>query len=260
MDAAAAERLLDILCARGGIICAVGAGGKKTTLRRILDAHLLLGSRPVASTATVMVAGPAADPRVRVVTAPADRLGDLLQVAVRRCGALVFAGPESKPGRFAGIPGDVIAALHAQAGFVVTLVKADGARMRLIKAPKDDEPVLPPGSTTVLPIVSAQVFERPLDERVAHRVDRLAEVVDLRPGDRMGPEAVARLLASPRGALQHVADAAVVPLINAVDDKRRHDLASAAAQAALAATDRFDRVVLSSMTRSGDPIVQVVSR
>ena len=39
MTAAAAGRLLDLLAARHGLVCAVGAGGKKTTLYRLVEAH-----------------------------------------------------------------------------------------------------------------------------------------------------------------------------------------------------------------------------
>lgn len=260
MDLAAAERLLDLLAARTGIVCAVGAGGKKTTLRRILDGHLLLGTRRVASTATVLFARPAADPRVGLVSAPADQLALLVPDALRRHDAVVYAGPEVKPGRLGGIAGDVIAALHRDQGFAVTLVKADGARMRLIKAPDDDEPVLPLSCTTVLPVVSAQVIGRPLDDRVAHRVARLAEVAGILPGEEIGPGTLAKLLASPQGALQHVGEAKVVPIINAVDDEGRRGVARVAAEAALDATGRFDRVVLASMARPGDPVVEVVTR
>ena len=50
----------------------------------------------------------------------------------RAGGVLVYAEPSSKPGRIGGVPPAVVAALHAAGAFDVTLVKADGARMRWI--------------------------------------------------------------------------------------------------------------------------------
>ena len=44
---------------------------------------------------------------------------------------------------------------------------ADGARMRLLKAPKPDEPVVPRSCDTVIAVLSAQAIGRPLDDQVA---------------------------------------------------------------------------------------------
>ena len=60
MDEAGARMLLDVLSAGRGVVCAVGAGGKKSTLYRLAEAHRLAGSARVAFTATVMVAAPPA--------------------------------------------------------------------------------------------------------------------------------------------------------------------------------------------------------
>ena len=152
---------------------------------------------------------------------------------------------------------ELVAELHRRCGFAATLVKADGARMRLIKAPADDEPVLPPGSATVLPVVSARAFGRPLGPEVAHRLDRLLAVIGAAPGEPLGAVHVARLLTSEAGALQHAQGAVVVPIINMVDDDATLDAARAAAREALAMTRRFDRVALTAMT-AADPLVELV--
>ena len=53
MDAVGAARLLDLLAAGGGIVAAVGAGGKKSTLYRLAEAHRLVGSARIGLTCTV---------------------------------------------------------------------------------------------------------------------------------------------------------------------------------------------------------------
>jgi probable selenium-dependent hydroxylase accessory protein YqeC len=70
----------------------------------------------------------------------------------------------------------VIEQIHREGSFAVTYVKADGARMRLVKAPQDDEPVLPGGATNVVPILSARAIGEPLTSRIAHRVERIERV------------------------------------------------------------------------------------
>ena len=170
----------------------------------------------------------------------------------------VYAQPSPKPGRIGGVAPDVLARLHHDGAFDVTLVKADGARMRWIKAPAAGEPVLPSGVTTVLVLVSAKIFGQPLTEAVAHRPERVAAVTGARRGDLVTPEHVARLLTSERGALQGVGSAAVIAIINMVDDEASRVAARAAAREAVAASHRLTRVVLARMT-APDPLVEVIA-
>lgn len=259
IERAAARRLIEALGATGGLVAAVGAGGKKTTLRRLLEAHAALGRAPLALSATVTIAAPVCSlPLVRVIE-PADRLAAEVGRAFDPHGSLFYAVPSDKRGRFGGVPGGLIAALHHRHRFALTLVKADGARMRSIKAPAADEPVLPPACDLVLPIVAAGALGRPLDGRTAHRPERLGALLGLAPGTVLGPAHLGRLLAHPAGALQGVGGARVVPIINAVDGVERHEAARAAARAALAGTDRFERVVLARMA-SLDPVIEVITR
>jgi probable selenium-dependent hydroxylase accessory protein YqeC len=235
----------------------VGAGGKKTTLYRLVEAHLAVRTARIGLTCTVAMAPPPGwlgEPVIaeaRELTRAFDRLG-LDQSLV------VYAQPSPKLGRVGGMPPEVLASLHDAGGFAVTLVKADGARMRWIKAPAAGEPVLPPGVTTVLPLVSAKVFGQPLTDAVAHRLERVAAVTGAQPGEPLTPEHVARLLTSDQGALQGVGSAAVVPIINMVDDQAKRAAARAAARQALAWSNRLARIVLTSMTAS-DPVVEVVT-
>jgi probable selenium-dependent hydroxylase accessory protein YqeC len=235
----------------------VGAGGKKTTLYRLVEAHLAVRTARIGLTCTVAMAPPPGwlgEPVIaeaRELTRAFDRLG-LDQSLV------VYAQPSPKLGRVGGMPPEVLASLHDAGGFAVTLVKADGARMRWIKAPAAGEPVLPPGVTTVLPLVSAKVFGQPLTDAVAHRLERVAAVTGAQPGEPLTPKHVARLLTSDQGALQGVGSAAVVPIINMVDDQAKRAAARAAARQALAWSNRLARIVLTSMTAS-DPVVEVVT-
>jgi probable selenium-dependent hydroxylase accessory protein YqeC len=258
MNEAAARAFLDLLEARGGLVCAVGAGGKKSTLYRLIEAHLAAGSARIGLTCTVTMAPPPP-----ALGAPVIAEGTELAGAVARLGrerrVLVYAGPSPKPGRIGGVPPADLARLHADGSFDVTLIKADGARMRWIKAPAAEEPVLPPGTATVLALVSARVFGQPLAAPVAHRLERVAEITGAAPGEPVAPAHVARLLASEQGALQGVGGATVIPIINMVDDQARLETAREAARQALERTMRFARVVLASMT-APEPVVEVVSR
>jgi probable selenium-dependent hydroxylase accessory protein YqeC len=246
--------LLDALQAHEGIVCAVGAGGKKSVLYQLAREH----PGRLALTATVHTTEFPADLGVdQVIDEDASLRARVLAADPSR--SVAYACPSSKPGRHAGASPATIRAIHDAGIFAATFVKADGARMRWIKAPEADEPILVPGADTVIPVVSARAIGEPLSERVAHRIDRVAEVTGTAPGELLTPEAVGRLLASEHGALQHAGSARVAPVINMVDNRNKEELARAAAAAAIAMTSRFDRVVLCCLRRPEDPVVAVVT-
>jgi probable selenium-dependent hydroxylase accessory protein YqeC len=257
MSPAAAGRLLDLLEARRGLVCAVGAGGKKTTLYRLVEAHLAAGTARIGVTCTVAMAPPPpalGRPLIAEPSSLARALGEL----GRERGPVVYAQASPKPGRVGGVAPDALAGLHDAGGFEVTLIKADGARMRWIKAPAAGEPVLPPEAATVLALVSAKVFGQPLSGAIAHRPERVAAVTGARTGEPLTPGHVARLLASEHGALQGAGRAVVVAIINMVDDEGKRAAARAAAEQALAASNRLTRVVLARMI-AADPVVDVIT-
>ena len=249
------EALLDLLQARSGLVCAVGAGGKKTTLYRLMRIH----PGRAGLSATVFTLRFPRNLGAQTVIEPAADLRAAVVDAARRHRKVAFAQPSEKRGRVAGPAPDLLADCHRAADFDVTLVKADGARMRPIKAPSPQEPVVPPGTVTVLYLVSALALGQPLDDSVAHRPQAFSALTGLRPGEPIQPLHVARLLGADAGAFQHVGDAHVIPIINAVEDSERLKLARRAAEAALTANPRLDRVVLAAMRRE-PPVREVLWR
>ena len=136
--------------------------------------------------------------------------------------SVAYACPGDKPGRRAGASAATVERIHREGGFAATYVKADGARMRLVKAPADDEPALP----GVLHDRRADPF-RARDRRAADRARRAsgrARRARRRPAgerDRSRPRHLGRLLASPDGLMKSTEGRRVVPVINMVDDALR---------------------------------------
>lgn len=249
--------LAEALGLEGGVVAAVGAGGKKSLLLAL--ARELPGR--VAWTATAHTAPPPRAAGIRMQVAATEVL--IAQAAsVQGSGVFGFAQPSDKPGRLAGLAPADVDRLHTAGDFDTTLVKADGARMRGIKAPRADEPLLPPATACVLLLVSAGVIGQPLDDKHVHRPERLAALLGLQPGEVLTAEHVGALLAADNGGMQHTAGMRVVPVINQVDDPPRRAAAEAAARVALAASPRLERVVLTRL-RGGPrdtPLVGVITR
>jgi probable selenium-dependent hydroxylase accessory protein YqeC len=245
---------LELLGADSGILCASGAGGKKSVLFASAARH----PGRVAFTTTVHSLPPPESLGARLVIAPEGLLHGALEEA-RDDKFVAYACPGDKPGRMSAVPASSVGTLHAALGFELSLVKADGARMRWVKAPANDEPVVPPEITTLVPVLSARALGEPLSQRIAHRAERLAALTGAKPGEPFTPLHAARLLASEAGLLKGAGTARVVPVINMVDDDTRRCLALETAELALKATKRYDRILLLCL-KEPQRIVAVVDR
>ncbi len=237
--------IVDALDARHGTICFVGAGGKKTTM-----ATLAARLEHAVVTATVRI--PIFDGWVEDVV-----VTETPRTAIDEASAwpLGVVPAQERPDRYRGYDPETVADL-ADVDHPI-LVKADGARMREFKAPSDREPQLPSTASTVVPIASAHVVGEPLTDDIVHRVDEVAAITGLDPGDEIRPQDVAAVLAHEQGGLKDIPpDATEIPLLNMVDDERLETNARAVAEGI---HDRADvpRVVLAEM-RADDPLVAVV--
>lgn len=241
--------LLDAFDASDGVVCLVGAGGKKTTMYALARAHR--GRIALSSTSHMYVYD---ENEVDCVVRAED---GVFEDAPGR--VVAFAGKTDTPSRVGGLSSDQIQKLWGTGNFDLFLIKADGARARWVKAPELYEPIVPTYTNTVIPVVSARVVGRRLEDGIAHRPDRVADLMGISTRTVIAPEHLARLLASPAGSLKGVGDAAVVvPLINMVDDDALYRSARIVALEALSKTVRFSRVVLACMKKCR--IVEVIER
>jgi probable selenium-dependent hydroxylase accessory protein YqeC len=222
-----------------GLVCLVGAGGKKTTL-------YALATRAERAVVTATVRIPIFDPHVADVVVTEDPIAALL---TRDDWPLGLVPEREFEDRYRGYDRHTVSELAAAHDGPV-LVKADGARMREFKAPADTEPQIPESADTVIPVASAHVVGEPLTAELVHRPERVAEIAGISVGDEVTAEHVGRVLASPNGGLHGVpAGATAVPLVNKVDDEADETVARAVAETVLDHADRsvVPRVVLAQM-------------
>ncbi|EMA64286.1 selenium cofactor biosynthesis protein YqeC [Halorubrum lipolyticum] len=208
------DDVVDALDAAAGTTCLVGAGGKKTTLYALADRL----ERAVL-TATVRI--PIFDREVadvRVTEDPVAALAEPANAAAEDAFPLGLVPERERDDRYRGYDPAVVDEIGAAHGGPV-LVKADGARTRLFKAPNEREPQLPASADRVVPVASVGAVGEPLTGETVHRPERVTAITDAELGDEITPELVGRVLAHERGGLKDVPpDATAIPLINAVDD------------------------------------------
>jgi probable selenium-dependent hydroxylase accessory protein YqeC len=250
------SNLLDLLHARAGLVCLVGAGGKKTTQYRLAAAH----SGRVGITSTVYTQYFPKSLNATEIVREVETLAPAVVQAAATARVIAFAHPSAKPQRFAGLSPSLVTRIQQAGGFDVMLIKCDGARGRRIKAPNASEPLIPEAAATVIPVVSVRAIGQVLSEHIAHRPERIAAITGARIGEIITPEHVARLLASNDGALKNVGDAVVIPLVNMVDNAHLEARARQIADKTLErGSGRLNRIVLASMRRTA-PIVDVIDR
>lgn len=213
-DAGKGHDLLDALGARGGIVCMVGAGGKKTAMMRLAALH----DGHVGLTATTRVPFRLKRDAVDLVSL-ADDLGPA-EAAGLLAGSRIagYAGPRTRHFRLAGMNPVAIAAIHAAAAFDVTYVKADGARMRLAKAHKTGEPTLVPGAATILLLASVHAVGRAIDEATVHHPELFAALAGAKVGDAITADRLAAVLGHQVRTIGAAAGMPVIPVINMADD------------------------------------------
>ena len=228
------------LDAAHGTTCLVGAGGKKTTLYALADRL----DRAVL-TATVRI--PIFDREVAAVRVTGDPVAALGDFDDRDAAFPLGLVPErERDDRYRGYDPSVVDEIGAAHDGPV-LVKADGARTRLLKAPNEREPQVPAGADRVVPVASVGAVGELLTAETVHRPERVAALTDAALGDEITPELVGRVLAHEDGGLRGVPEGAtVIPLLNAVDDAAD---AAAARTVARVVRERatVSRVVLARM-------------
>lgn len=243
------------------VVAFVGGGGKTSAMFRLAAEIVAAGGQVVTTTTTRIFAAQialaprhvavAADPRAWPAALAA------IAAALAETGHVLATGPiEPGSDKGPGVPMGFIPHLQALPSSPVVVMEADGSRMRPFKAPAAHEPVIPPETTLVVPVVGADVFGAPLDAVRVHRPELVAQLAGVPLGTPLTPALVAAVLAHPDGGLKHVPPGArVVALINKLD---RPEAVAPAREAAqwLLASPRFSAVALGAVA-SEPPVSEV---
>lgn len=274
------------LAERDELVAFVGGGGKTSLMFALAAA---LGSGVVVTTTTRIFAvqmklAPAvcfltakdaenAAPFFSALTVP-PIVGTLSQLDsfLAQFGTCLVVGQVAGE-KASGVSPELPARLLARSNVRHVLVEADGSRMRPVKAPAAHEPVIPVGTTLVVPMVGIDALNGLLID-VAHRPELVWAVVGeqfpwFREQDSRGteqqltPELVAALLTHPRGGLQGVPDEArVIPVINKVETDEQLTAARQIAQTILhnrQTLTRIPQVVLAAI-KTNQPVREVHRR
>lgn len=239
----------------GELVAVVGGGGKTSLLFALAAA---LPGRIVVTTTTRIFAA-------QMSLAPAVCFeADLSQLAKQLDASRVCLVVGDVSGDKAiGVDPDLPTRLLGRPDVDTVLVEADGSRMRPIKAPADHEPVIPDGTTLLIPVAGLDALEKPFGQS-AHRPERVARLLQLPPdyspnNHRLTPSEMADVLTSAEGGLKGMPHSArAVLFLNKAESAERRDAAGDVARRALL-IPQIERVVAGAL-QSPDTVQAVYRR
>lgn len=232
----------------GECLAFVGAGGKTTLAYRLLQDAAEAGERAVFTT-TTNIWEPAPGSIDLLIEAD-DAIGSTDAIAQQLQGApwgsAAIVGPIVGVPSDAAVPGaywptiqtkrrgpapEQICALRAADPAVTWIVEADGARGLRIKAPASNEPIIPACTDVVAVVACLDALGRPLDDRIAHRADRIAALTGCMPGAVITPPTLVTLLMHAQGGRRSIpAHARAVAVLTQHADSALHPDALAIAR------------------------------
>src|SRR2546421_2094368 len=192
------------------LISIVGAGGKTTTMYTLAWELAQRGKRVITTTTTNIYFPKQDETDTLIVAAETPALLKMISAAWKQHHRVTVAGRATGAGKIGGMQPDQPYELLMKSGTDVVIVEADGARHKMIKAPAEHEPVVPPQTNVALLMMSAEAINQPLSGEIAHRPERVAAVLDINQGDILTPPLVARLMTSEQGAMKNIPEMAKV--------------------------------------------------
>jgi molybdenum cofactor cytidylyltransferase len=203
---------------RGDIVAFTGAGGKTSALVQLGKELAADGWRVIATTTTrvashelSMIPGELSTDGRGGVFRPAS-----ITRALNQHG-FVFLYGHIHNGKAIGVAPEMIEALTDAIDSDVILVEADGSRGLPFKAPYAHEPVIPAGTTLVVPVVGFDVLGQTLDDEHVYNPDAMIARYGFTPGGRIKAPWIASVQRDTELGLKSVpAEARVIGLINKV--------------------------------------------
>jgi len=244
---------------RGDMVAFIGAGGKTSALFRLGAELAAEGWRVVATTTTRIAID-------ELANAPGvvDVSVGIRPTAVTRAlneHGFAFLYSQVQNGKALGLTPDQVTALVDTLDSDVTLIEADGARRLPFKAPYAYEPMIPAGTSLVVPVVGFDALGQPLDDAHIYNASGMIEHFGYPPGERVKAPWVASVLRDDELGLKGAPAAArIIPLINKVPASGYPRVRARLMARLMLVSDRISGVAIGAMQHPQSPVYEVRRR
>jgi probable selenium-dependent hydroxylase accessory protein YqeC len=200
------------------VISLVGAGGKTTLMFRLAQ-ELCTGGKRVVTTTTTRILEPASgETGFLFVDSDEERIKDFLKGHLDQLRHITVVHERLRSGKLRGVSPDFVDGLWGSNGIDVIVIEADGAAGRPIKAPSEDEPVIPRSTTLVVAVLGVDGMEAELNEKNVFQPAMVSKITGIPVGERLTDEAIGLLITHPEGIFKgSPSSSRVVAFLNKVD-------------------------------------------
>jgi probable selenium-dependent hydroxylase accessory protein YqeC len=240
----------------GEVISLVGGGGK-TTLMFALARELASTGKYVVTTTTtkILEPNPEQSPLLLLDTDEAGLMKSFT-LHITKLKHVTLAAEKLPTGRLKGISPQMVSKLARSKRVDYIIVEADGAAGKPLKAPNATEPVIPPNTTLVIPVIGVDAVGISLSPDNVFRPEIISRLLNLPEQESISARFIAALITHPEGIIKGTPAAArVIPFINKVDiDGGLEKAGELAAEILKVRHPQIKRVILG---QAKDPLVKL---
>jgi probable selenium-dependent hydroxylase accessory protein YqeC len=200
------------------VISLVGAGGKTTLMFRLAQELFLSGKNVVTTTTTKILEPTSGETNFLFIDPDARNIKNFVQCRLDQYHHITVAQERLGSGKLKGISPNLVNELWASHGMDAIIVEADGAAGRPVKAPREEEPVIPSSTTLVVAIVGVEGMGMVINEENVFQPERVSTMTGIPMGERLTDEAIAILMTHPEGIFKGTPSSSrVIAFFNKVD-------------------------------------------
>ena len=241
------------------VISLVGAGGKTTLMFRLANEVSLSGKKVVTTTTTKILEPASGETRFLLVDSDEERIKGFVRRHLDQYYHITVARERLESGKLKGVSPNLVNEIWNSQGIDAIIIEADGAAGRPVKAPRENEPVVPQNTTLVVAVLGIDGVGMELNEENVFQPERVSKITGVPIGGRLTDEAMAILMTHPEGVFKGTPSSTrVVAFLNKVDIPNGVAKAKAIARKILAREHRkIERIVLGQL-KNELPIAEVI--
>jgi probable selenium-dependent hydroxylase accessory protein YqeC len=242
------------------VISLVGAGGKTTLMFRLAKELSLRGKKVVTTTTTKILEPASGETGSLFVDSDEERIKEFVRGHLDQYDHITIARERLESGKLKGVSPNLVDELcHSQGMDAVIIIEADGAAGRPVKAPRENEPVIPTSTTLIVAILGVDGLGMKLSEENVFQPERVSKITGVPMGERLTDEAMAILVTHPEGVFKgSPSSSRVVVFLNKVDIPNGVVKAKSIADKILSKKHRqIERIVFGQL-RNESPVAEVI--
>jgi probable selenium-dependent hydroxylase accessory protein YqeC len=241
------------------VISLVGAGGKTTLMFRLAKELFLNGKKVVTMTTTKILEPTPGETNSLFIDPDEEKIKDFVWRHLDQYHHITVALERLGSGKLKGVSPNLVNGLWSSHGIDTIIIEADGAAGRPVKAPRENEPVIPTSTTLVVAILGVDGMEMELNEENVFQPERVSNITGIPIGERLTDEAMAILMTHPEGIFKGtLSSSRVIAFLNKVDIPNGVVKAKSIGQKIFEKKHRqIERIVLGQL-KNEPPVAEVI--